>query len=100
MRIEDALRDFQLVAPVDPSISEERETADRLDTLVGIRLGLLDNRKGNANLLLDLIGDELRRQHEVADVDMLVKPIFSRPAPPDIVEALRDYDAVLTAIGD
>jgi hypothetical protein len=100
MHIDDVVRDFQLVPPVDPSLAERRDLADRLSSLAGARLGLLDNRKGNADLLLKLTGEELRCHHGVTDLEMLVKPIFSRPAPPDIIEALRDYDAVLTAIGD
>lgn len=100
MDLQDAIRDFQLVPPVDPKLSEGQEMADRPVELKGLRLGLLDNRKSNANVLLEELGRGLMEQYDVAGTSMLVKPIFSRPSPGELLTELEDYDAVLTAIGD
>lgn len=100
MKLHDAIRDFQLVPPVDPGAVAGRDMADRLPGLEGARIGLLDNRKGNANVLLEALGEHLRREHRAAAAEMREKPIFSRPSPEDMLRGLEEYDAVLTAIGD
>ncbi len=100
MELHDAIRDFQLVPPVDPKLTEGRGMAPRPTSLDGLRIGLLDNRKSNANVLLDALGRGLQEEHGVASTTMLVKPIFSRPSPDELITELEDYDAVLTAIGD
>lgn len=100
MNLHDAIRDFQLVPPIDPSVTAGRNMADRPADMAGLRIGLLDNRKGNANVLIGELGVQLQRQHGTASADMLVKPIFSRPAPPELLEELTGFDAVITAIGD
>ena len=100
MNLQDAIRDFQLVPPIDPTVTAGRTMAERPGDLRGLRLGLLDNRKGNANVLIDEIGGVLQRDHGAASADLMVKPIFSRPAPAELLEALAGYDAVITAIGD
>lgn len=100
MDLHAAIRDFQLVPPVDPKLSEGRQMAPRPERLEGLRLGLLDNRKSNANVLLEELGRQLETDHGVAGSTMLVKPIFSRPSPGELLTELEDYDAVLTAIGD
>jgi hypothetical protein len=100
MELHDAIRDFQLVPPVDPKLSEEQQMAARLGDLQGRHIGLLDNRKSNANVLLAELGRLLQERFLVEATTMHVKPIFSRPAPDDLIDELRAYDAVLTAIGD
>lgn len=100
MELRDAIRDFQLFPPIDPRMSEERSMAPRLATLRGMRVGLLDNRKSNANVLLGEMGRLLSDHHGVAEVHMVEKPIFSRPAPHELLSRLEEFDLVLTAIGD
>lgn len=100
MDLNEAIRNFQLVPPVDPKLSEGQDMAPRPETLDGLRIGLLDNRKSNANVLLEELGRGLQTQYAAAETRMLVKPIFSRPSPDDLLTELEDYDAVMTAIGD
>ncbi len=100
MNLQDAIRDFQLVPPVDPRMMESRALAPRPGDLAGARVGLLDNRKGNANVLLEAIGQRLVRDHGAASCELLVKPIFSRPSPPELLDKLASFDAVVTAVAD
>lgn len=100
MDLHDAIRDFQLVPPIDPNVAAGRSMAERPTDLRGARLGLLDNRKGNANVLIDALGEHLQRAHAAASAEMYVKPIFSRPSPSDLLGELTGFDAVITAIGD
>lgn len=88
-----------LVDPTDPTMRQSRR-APRLGTLAGARIGLLDNRKPNAALLLSELGALLSERFGLAATEPRSKFIYSRPAAPEIVEALARCDAVITAIGD
>ena len=100
MRLADAIRDFQLVPPVDPRVSDGRQMAARPPDLRCARVGLLDNRKGNANVLLAALGRGLEDVHDAAAVTLREKPIFARPAPDDLLADLETFDVVVTALAD
>ena len=88
---------------VDPTHrpSGDRRLAPRLESLSGARGALLDNRKGNADRLLEHLGGLLRERYGVAEVQQVEKFIYSRRAEPDLLERLaNDYDFVVTAVGD
>ncbi len=89
-----------LVSPVDVRAADAVSLAARRSDLSGCRLGLLDNRKGNANVLLELVAAELAQQGAAAGV-MLEKRIFSRPATAqNLADLAASSDAVVTAVGD
>jgi len=89
-----------LVEPTHQATTEHR-AAPRLDTLKGKRGALLDNRKGNADRLLDRIGELLVQNHGVAAADRLNKFIYSRRAEPELLDQIAaDYDFVVAAVGD
>ncbi len=100
MKIDDAIRTFQLIPPVDPSLAESRDLAARPTSLSGLRMALLDNRKGNANILLTEIGHRMSQQYGLSETRLFTKPIFSRPSPHDLLRRVGEYDIVATAIGD
>jgi hypothetical protein len=92
---------YDLLVPNDPNMNLNRVMAPRLDDLNGKVLGLLDNRKGNANHLLMRFGELLGDKYALKDIMFETKPIFSRPAPDDLLEKFANHcDVVLTAIGD
>jgi hypothetical protein len=75
--------------------------APRVESLEGLRLGLLDNTKWNANKLLRGLRDQLTERHRFAAVNYYRKESFSLNARPELVaEIAADNDVVLTAIGD
>ena len=81
--------------------AEPRSLAPRLDTLGGIRLGVLDNSKWNGSKLLRKVVSRLERDHEFAQVTRYKKESFSRAATDELVERMAgECDAVVTAIGD
>jgi hypothetical protein len=90
---------LDLVDPTDPAV-RAHAPAPRLATLAGVRIGLLDNRKPNAALLLAELGALLHERFELEAVEPRSKFIYSRPAAPEIVDELAGCDAVITAIGD
>jgi hypothetical protein len=89
-----------LVDPTDPGAITAKRPAARLKALAGKRIALLENRKPNAAELLQALGALLVDRGGAAVADSRSKFIYSRPAAPDIMDELSEYDAVVTAIGD
>jgi hypothetical protein len=76
-------------------------TAPRVKALEGLRLGLLDNTKWNANKLLRGVRLRLAERHAFGAVNYYRKESFSLAAAPGLVaEIAADNDIVITAIGD
>ena len=66
-----------------------------------IRLGILDNSKGNADHLLAMIVEMVKAEVPVASVLSLRKPTAGLPAPAEILDQLtREVDCVVTAMAD
>jgi len=81
--------------------AEKKATAARIPALKGLRLGILDNTKWNANKLLRELREQLQAAHPLADVHYYRKESFSRFADPALIETIRkENDIVVTAIGD
>jgi hypothetical protein len=81
--------------------AEKKDVAARVRSLDGLRLGILDNTKWNANKLLRELRDQLQAQHPLAAVNYYRKESFSRFADPALIEKIRaENDIVVTAIGD
>ena len=76
-------------------------TARRRHSLDGLRLGVLDNSKWNANKLLRGAAAALGQRFRFAQVHYYVKGSFSKDAAPELIAQIaRENDVVLTAIGD
>jgi hypothetical protein len=86
--------------PTANSQPQPNQLAPRLTSLQERRLGVLDNRKANADRLFDLVEAILRDRYQAQVVARRQKPDFSRPAPSEVLEDLRACDAVLTGVGD
>ncbi|HLS85087.1 MAG TPA: hypothetical protein VK043_02220 [Burkholderiales bacterium] len=81
--------------------AEARDIAPRVKSLEGLRLGILDNTKWNANKLLREVRDQLTATHGFGAVNYYRKEAFSRFADPKLIERIRaESDIVVTAIGD
>ena len=81
--------------------SEALAIAKRRTSLDGLRLGVLDNSKWNANKLLRGSIEALRKEIDFAAVNYYVKHSFSKDAAPELIERIiAENDVVLTAIGD
>jgi hypothetical protein len=69
--------------------------------LDGLRLGVLDNTKWNANRLLRKTAARLQDEYSFSAVDYYRKESFSKDAAPTLIAAIAaNNDIVLTAIGD
>jgi hypothetical protein len=80
---------------------EHKPLAPRVLDLAGLRLGVLDNTKWNANRLLRKTVARVAEQAALAAVNYHRKESFSKDADPALIAAIAaDNDIVLTAIGD
>jgi hypothetical protein len=81
--------------------TEPLALAPRVGRLDGLRLGVLDNTKWNANRLLRKTVTKLQEEFSFAAVNYYRKESFSKDADPALIEAIAaNNDIVLTAIGD
>ena len=80
---------------------EQLALAPRAAALKGLRLGILDNTKWNANRLLRKTAALLEAEHGIGAVSYYKKESFSKVADPALIaEIAANNDIVLTAIGD
>ena len=99
--LQEKLRQFGVVTPVDPDLASRWSGAPRLLGLQGKVGGFLGNRKANANQLLLDVRELLDKQFELQDSIVVDKFIYSRPAADEVVDALSERcDFVVTAIAD
>ncbi len=91
----------QLVNPTTEAMAAAFDGAQRLPSLAGSRLGIIDDSKRNADVLLEELAEVLRTRYEIAEVRWHRKPSASRPADPTALKDLAEHcDAVIIAVGD
>ena len=90
-----------MVVPEAPAPGGEAVVDERRIDKRGIRLGVLDNSKGNADHLLKFIVDAVKSAVPVTSVVTLRKSSVSLPAPADILDWLAgEADVVVSAMAD
>jgi hypothetical protein len=93
--------EYTLVNPTTEPIVAPFDGAPRLPSLAGTRLGIIDDSKKNADVLLEELVELLRTRYEIAEVKWHRKPSASRPADPAAIRELAEScDAVIVAVGD
>jgi hypothetical protein len=95
-----------LEALLDPTGEGDRGTNTSLaqprpQSLAGLVVGLLENTKPNATVLLEAIGRELKDKYGVREVRMFRKGYFGTPVEESVVQQmLHNCDFAVAAIGD
>jgi hypothetical protein len=90
-----------LVIPEAPAPGGTAVVNERRIDGKGIRLGVLDNSKGNADHLLNFIVASVKSMVPVESVVMTRKGSVSLPAPAEILDRLTaEADVVVSAMGD
>lgn len=75
--------------------------APRVGDLRGLKVGLLDNTKPNAALVLQTVAAQLRAQAHVGDVAAYTKSYFGTPVEEDRAQEIaRECDLVIAGVGD
>lgn len=92
-------------ALLDPTGVAEGESDSSLSprpvSLKGLTVGLLDNTKPNATLLLDEIAADLTRDYGIGEIRHYVKDYFGTPIKDELLrQIVSEVDFVITAVGD
>ncbi len=82
----------------EPKVASVR-LAPRLDSLAGARVGILDNGKPNADILMLSVAKRLQELHGIREVLKREKPIAG-PPPPDVLADLMTCDFVIVGSAD
>jgi hypothetical protein len=88
---------------LDPTFEESISTVaapNRLKSLTGCSIGLLDNGKPKGREFFDHIEEILRQQYGVTNVVRFKKLDASRPAPAEMIGDASRCDAVISGVGD
>jgi hypothetical protein len=88
-----------VLSPLGVNRTEAQPPAERLKSLDGVVLGILNNGKPNSLALQEHIAGLLGRRFKLAGVVIKKKPSASLAAD-GLYSFARDVGAVLTAIGD
>ncbi len=92
---------YQLVNPTTEAIPAAFKGAPRLPSLAGSRLGIIDDSKQNADVLLGELVEVLRTRYDIAEVRWHRKPSASRPDDPAALKDIEEHcDSVIIAVGD
>jgi hypothetical protein len=90
-----------LVVPDAPLEDVAQLKSNRTLGSDGIRLGILDNSKANADHLLNLIIEGVKKEFKVNSVVVKRKPTSSRPATDQVLDDLaKEADLVISAMAD
>jgi hypothetical protein len=85
---------------IDPTRSGNKTRLDRAPRpmdLAGKVVGLLDNTKEQADVILETVARALREQYGVADVIIRRKEYYSKPATPELINDMANKVQVAVA---
>jgi len=92
---------ISIVIPEAPVEKVTQLKAGRKLGAGGLRLGVLDNSKANADHLLNLLIDGVKKEFAVSSVVLKRKPASSRPATDKLLDELaQEADIVISAMAD
>ena len=84
--------------PTGAADAAAKPLAQRLKTVRGARIGVLDNCKEFADLVLRGVAGVLKRDHAVGEVRFWRKPYLGQPSA-FAAEMARECDAVINGVG-
>jgi hypothetical protein len=92
--------DLPFIDPTRGGPKTQMQRATRPMDLAGKVVGLLDNTKEQADIILETIGEELRMRYGVADVIIRRKEYFSKPAKPELIDDMaKQVQVAIAAVG-
>lgn len=89
---------ISVYVPTGTADTKTRALAPRLQTLEGARIGILDNCKEFADVVLRGVAEVLKREHGVADIRFWQKSYLGIPSP-YAEEMAAHCDAVINGVG-
>jgi hypothetical protein len=91
---------FHVLDPTTEKTAPLGQPAPRLVSLSGKTVGCISNGKEGTKGFFRHLDEMLRRDFGVKDVVLRVKSNYSAPADRHIVDEIRNWDAVVTGLGD
>jgi hypothetical protein len=92
---------MKIIVPEAPAPEGQAPQARRARAAPGLRLGLLDNSKSNADHLFNFLIEAIRATVPVTSIVSLRKPYPSLPADESVIEQLaKEADLVVSAMAD
>jgi len=91
---------FRVLDPTPEKAPPRGQAAPRLPTLEGKTVGFISNGKEGTKGFFGHLDRILREEHGVARVVFRTKSNYSAPADPHIADEIRQWDAVVSGIGD
>ena len=92
--------DLPFIDPTRGGNNLKLARAPRPMDLAGKVVGLLDNTKEQADVILQTVAEALRAKYGVADVIIRRKEYYSRPAAPALIEELaKEVQVAVAAVG-
>ncbi len=92
--------DLPFIDPTRGGSKTRLQRAARPMDLAGKVVGLLDNTKEQADIILAAVGEDLRKRYGVADVIIQRKEFFSKPAKPELLDDMaKKVQVAIAAVG-
>ncbi|MFT7598291.1 MAG: hypothetical protein ACI8TP_001212 [Acidimicrobiales bacterium] len=91
---------FEVLDPTHGTDAQPFALAERLDSLEGAVIGIVSNGKQGTRRFFDALAKELIENYGVADVVKETKSNYSAPADPDIMDRAKQWNALVSGIGD
>jgi len=92
---------MQLYAPTSTTATRKRTRAPKLAKLEGMRIGILENGKLNAEEMLNEVAQLFVQRHGCTVVKLASKKNASAPAPSNTLSQVApEVDFLITGLGD
>ena len=89
--------DLPFIDPTRHRSGAELAPAPRPMDLAGKMVGLLDNTKEQANIILEAVGEALQERYGVAGIVIERKAFYSKPAKPELIDRMANRIQVAVA---
>lgn len=94
----ETIESVRVYVPTGAANTSPQALAPRLKTIKGARIGILDNCKEFADIVLTGVADVLKAKHQVGDVRFWRKSYLGIPSP-FAQEMAAQCDAVINGVG-
>jgi len=92
--------ELPFIDPTRGGSKTKLQRAPRPMDLAGKVVGLLDNTKEQADIILETFGEDLRKRYGVADVVFRRKAYFSKPASAQLIDEMANkVQVAIAAVG-
>jgi exonuclease III len=95
---QESIGGISVYVPIGEADTRSKKLAPRLKTLSGARIGVLDNCKEFADVVLRGVAEVLQREHGIAEVKFWQKSYLGVPSP-YAAEMAAQCDAVINGVG-